>query len=58
VEGRDGQRLDAVYELVREQEAWRIAGVLAEPVDGGVTTRAPGESIRAEHVARPFPPVG
>lgn len=41
VEGQDGQLLDAVYELVREREAWRIAGVVAEPVDGGVTTRAP-----------------
>jgi hypothetical protein len=49
VEGQDGQLLDAVYELVREQEAWRIAGVVAEPVDGGVTTQAPAPAPAAVH---------
>jgi hypothetical protein len=42
VEGQDGGLLDALYELVEEQGAWRIAGVLAKPVDGEVVTRAPG----------------
>lgn len=42
VEGQDGGLLDALYELVEERGAWRIAGVLAKPVDGEVVTRAPG----------------
>jgi hypothetical protein len=40
VEGRNGQTIDALYELVDEQGAWRIAGVVAKPT-------APGELVRA-----------
>ena len=44
VEGQDGETVDAVYELIREQGAWKIAGVLASPVERGVTAR-PGRSL-------------
>jgi hypothetical protein len=33
VEGRDGETIDALYELVREQGAWKIDGVLARPAE-------------------------
>jgi hypothetical protein len=39
--GRNGQTLDALYELVDEQGAWRISGVVAKPVEpGNLTDRA------------------
>jgi hypothetical protein len=40
VEGQDGERIDALYELVEEQGAWRINGVLARPAEPGVTAAA------------------
>jgi hypothetical protein len=43
VEGRDGETVDALYELVDEQGAWRIAGVVTKPAPKGQLTRA-GES--------------
>jgi hypothetical protein len=51
VEGRDGETIDALYELVREQGTWKIDGVLAGPAergeiaDGGPAA-APGRSRR------------
>jgi len=37
VEGQDGQVIEAVYELVDEGGQWRITGVVARPVEDGVT---------------------
>jgi len=50
VEGRNGQSLDALYELVEEQGAWRIASVVARPTAPGELARArprPGAERRA-----------
>jgi hypothetical protein len=41
VEGQDGERIDALYEVVREPGGWRINGVLARPAEPGVTASAP-----------------
>jgi hypothetical protein len=41
VYGRNGETIDALYELVEEKGAWRINGVVAKP--------APGELTRADH---------
>lgn len=35
VEGRNGQTVDALYEMVEEGGAWRINGVLAKPAPAG-----------------------
>jgi hypothetical protein len=40
VEGRDGETVDALYELVDEQGEWRIAGVVTKPAPKGQLTRA------------------
>lgn len=37
IEGEDGETVDAWYEMVLEQGAWRIDGVLTRPVDRGLT---------------------
>jgi hypothetical protein len=37
VEGESGETIDALYELVEEQGAWRINGVLTRPVERGTT---------------------
>ena len=43
VRGRNGQTIDALYEMIEEQGAWRISGVVAKPVAPGELTRpAPG----------------
>jgi hypothetical protein len=42
VEGENGETIDALYELVEEQGAWRVNGVLARPVERGTTA-----SVRA-----------
>jgi len=47
VEGQDGQVIDAVYELVEEQGVWRIAGVLARPVEAEVTAGVPASPSQA-----------
>ena len=47
VEGQDGQVIEAVYELVEEQGMWRIAGVLARPVEAEVTAGVPAPPGRA-----------
>jgi hypothetical protein len=54
VEGRDGETVDALYELVDEQGAWRIAGVVTKPAPKGQLTRA-GRRPR-EHRLRRTPP--
>ncbi len=50
VEGQDGETLDALYELVEEQGAWRINGVLTRPVEPGTTAAL---EAAAQPVARP-----
>jgi hypothetical protein len=40
VEGRDGETVDALYELVDEQGAWKVNGVLTRPAAPGATARA------------------
>ena len=40
VEGENGETIDALYELVEEQGAWRVNGVLARPVERGTTASA------------------
>jgi hypothetical protein len=40
VEGDDGEAIDALYELVEEQGAWRVNGVVTRPVERGTTARA------------------
>jgi hypothetical protein len=40
VEGENGEIIDALYELVEEQGAWRVNGVLTRPVKGGATASA------------------
>jgi hypothetical protein len=40
VEGRNGETVDALYEMVEEQGAWRIGGVVTKPAPRGQTTRA------------------
>jgi Domain of unknown function (DUF4864) len=42
VEGENGETIDALYELVEEQGAWRVNGVLARPLERGTTA-----SVRA-----------
>jgi hypothetical protein len=37
VEGENGETIDALYELVEEQGAWRVNGVLTRPVERGPT---------------------
>lgn len=38
VEGQNGETVDAVYELLEEQGAWKINGVIARPVQRGPLT--------------------
>lgn len=38
VEGQNGETVDALYELVEEQGAWKINGVIAQPVQRGPLT--------------------
>jgi hypothetical protein len=38
VEGQNGETVDALYELVEEQGAWKINGVIAQPVPHGPLT--------------------
>jgi hypothetical protein len=40
VEGENGETIDALYELVEEQGAWRVNGVLTRPVERGTTASA------------------
>jgi len=40
VEGENGETIDALYELVEEQGAWRVSGVLTRPVGRGTTASA------------------
>jgi hypothetical protein len=51
VEGQNGDTVDAVYELVEEQGAWRINGVIARPVERGPLAATlpvrPGSAWRA-----------
>jgi hypothetical protein len=37
VQGQDGETVDALYELVEEQGAWRVSGVLTRPVEPGTS---------------------
>jgi hypothetical protein len=37
VEGENGETIDALYELVEEQGAWRVNGVVTRPVERGPT---------------------
>jgi hypothetical protein len=39
VEGENGETIDALYELVEEQGAWRVNGVMTRPVTRGTTAR-------------------
>ena len=39
VEGENGETIDALYELVEEQGAWRVHGVVTRPVERGTTAR-------------------
>jgi hypothetical protein len=39
VEGENGDTIDALYELVEEQGAWRINGVVTRPAARGTTAR-------------------
>ena len=39
VEGENGETVDALYELVEEQGAWRVNGVVTRPVERGTTAR-------------------
>ena len=41
VEGENGETVDALYELVEEQGAWRVNGVLTRPVERGPTASRP-----------------
>lgn len=41
VEGENGETIDALYELVEEQGAWRVNGVVTRPVERGPTA-SPG----------------
>jgi hypothetical protein len=40
VEGENGETIDAFYELVEEQGAWRVNGVVTRPVERGTLARA------------------
>ncbi|MBI4010800.1 MAG: DUF4864 domain-containing protein [Candidatus Rokubacteria bacterium] len=40
VYGQNGENVDALYELVDEQGAWKINGVVARPVERGDLARA------------------
>jgi Domain of unknown function (DUF4864) len=43
VHGQNGQTVDALYELIDEQGAWKINGVVTRPAErGDLTRRAPG----------------
>jgi len=48
VEGENGETIDALYELVEEQGAWRVNGVLTRPVERGATA-AIGAAQPAAH---------
>jgi hypothetical protein len=39
VEGENGDTIDALYDLVEEQGAWRVNGVVTRPVARGTTAR-------------------
>jgi hypothetical protein len=39
VEGESGETIDALYEMVEEQGAWRVNGVVTRPVERGTTAR-------------------
>ena len=55
VEGHDGETIDALYELVEEQGAWRVNGVITRPVTRGTTARVSSDRPRTEppHAWRP-----
>jgi hypothetical protein len=53
VEGQNGETVDALYELVEEQGAWRINGVVARPVPQGPLVFTLGGSDRR---SSPRPP--
>ena len=40
VHGQNGQTIDALYELVDEQRAWKVNGVVTKPAEPGDLTRA------------------
>ena len=44
VEGENGETVDALYELVEEQGAWRVNGVVTRPVERGTTAREIGRA--------------
>lgn len=39
VQGQNGQVIDALYELVEEQGAWKVNGVLTKPAESGDLAR-------------------
>jgi hypothetical protein len=41
VEGENGETIDALYELIEEQGAWRVNGVLTRPVERGTPASIP-----------------
>jgi hypothetical protein len=55
VEGQDGQTVDALYELVEEQGAWRIDGVVSRSAEPGRTAgrRLPGRDLIASGSGAP-----
>jgi hypothetical protein len=48
VEGENGETIDALYELVQEQGAWRVNGVLARPAERGTTARIGSDRWRSK----------
>ena len=42
VRARDGDAIDALYEIVSEQGAWKINGVIAKPAEKGDLVQGPG----------------
>jgi hypothetical protein len=55
VEGENGDTIDALYDLVEEQGAWRVNGVVTRPVERGSTARVEPDRSSAEppHAWRP-----
>jgi hypothetical protein len=55
VEGENGETIDALYELVEEQGAWRVNGVITHPVTRGATARVRPDRPSSEppHAWRP-----
>jgi hypothetical protein len=40
VQGQDGEAIDALYELIDQQGAWKVNGVIAKPAEKGDLVRA------------------